>query len=227
MTNSKITHLGIIMDGNRRWAKKHGLIPLLGHKKGYETFLKVSDWCLVRGIKILTVWGFSTENWKRTKKEVNYLMDLARYALKKDVIKIHKKGVKMQFLGRLDELPKDLQKLINDAKELTKDNTKGILNTALNYGGQAEIIDAINHLIKDKVSKITPDIFQKYLYVPKMPPPNLIIRTSGEQRTSGFLLWQSPYSELYFSKALWPDFSEKDLDEALADFQRRQRRFGK
>lgn len=224
--STNINHLGIIMDGNRRWAKKHGLVPLLGHKKGYEKFLKVSDWCLARGIKILTVWGFSTENWKRPEKEVNYLMDIARHALKKDVYKIHKKGVKMQFLGRLNELPKDLQKLINDAEELTKDNTKGILNTALNYGGQAEIIDAINHLIKDKVSKITPDVFQKYLYDPKMPSPELIIRTSGEQRTSGFLLWQSAYSELYFSKALWPDFSENDLDEALADYQKRQRRFG-
>lgn len=215
------------MDGNRRWAKKHGLIPFLGHKKGYEKFLKVCDWCLARGIKILTVWGFSTENWQRPEKEVKYLMDIARHALKRDVHKIHKKGVKMQFLGRLNELPHDLQKLIHEAIELTKNNTRGVLNTALNYGGQAEIIDAIKHIIKEKISKITPQTFQQYLYDPNMPPPNLVIRTSGEQRTSGFLLWESAYSELFFSQALWPDFAEKDLDDALIDYHKRQRRFGK
>jgi len=227
MSNPILNHLGIIIDGNRRWAKEHGQLSVFGHKKGHENFLKFGDWCLARGIKVLTVWAFSTENWKRPKKEIDYLMKLLRLSLKKDIKSLHKKEIKIQVLGRLHELPRDIQKACQEAMALTKNNKKATLNIALNYGGQAEIIDAINKIIKDKVNKVTLEIFQKYLYDPEMSPPDLIIRTSGEQRTSGFLLWQSPYSELYFSKALWPDFSEKDLDEALADYQRRQRRFGK
>lgn len=221
-----LNHLAIIMDGDRRWAKSRGLPTLFGHKKGYGKILKAGDWCLERGIKVLTVFAFSTENWKRAKKEVDYLMALLKRGLEKDVLKMHKKGIKVQIIGRLSQLPADLQKSCQKAMALTKNNTKAILNIAINYGGQAEIIDAINRLIKNKIKNVTAKVFQEFLYDPKMPSPDLIIRTSGEQRTSGFLLWEAAYSELYFTKTYWPDFSEKDLDEALLDYQKRQRRFG-
>jgi len=214
------------MDGNRRWAKKRALPSLIGHKKGYEKILKVGDWCLEREIKVLTVWGFSTENWNRSKKEVSYLMDLMLEAVQTQTEKLHKKNIKMQILGRLHQLPLKLQQACDRAMKLTADNTKATLNLAINYGGQAEIIDAVNKALAHKVKEVTPEIFQQYLYDPQMPFPDLIIRTSGEQRTSGFLLWESAYSELYFCQNHWPDFSEKDLDQALADYQQRQRRFG-
>lgn len=226
MSKPILKHLGIIMDGNRRWAKKRGLPALLGHKKGYDKILKVGNWCLERNIEVLTVWAFSTENWKRSKKEVSYLMNLLRKGLERDVRNMHKKGIKIQILGRLKELPKDLQKICQETMKLTKNNKKAILNIAMNYGGQAEILDAVNQIIKDKVKKATPQTIQKYLYDPKMLAPDLIIRTSGEQRTSGFLLWEAAYSELYFPKVCWPAFSEKHLDEALVEYQKRQRKFG-
>ncbi len=226
MKKSKIKHLGIIMDGNRRWARQRGLPTLIGHKRGYNKVLKIGDWCLDRGVKILTLWAFSTENWDRSKAEVNYLMKLLEQAFTKDLQTFHKRGIKVQVLGRLHQLPKKLEKACYSAMELTKNNNKGILNVALNYGGQAEIIDAINKFIKAGIKKVTPEVFQKYLYDPKMPPPDLVIRTSGELRTSGFLLWEAAYSELYFTKKCWPAFTEKDLDKAFEEFNRRQRRFG-
>ncbi|OGY90073.1 MAG: di-trans,poly-cis-decaprenylcistransferase [Candidatus Komeilibacteria bacterium RIFCSPLOWO2_01_FULL_45_10] len=226
MQKPVLNHLGIIMDGNRRWAKSRGLPTLFGHKKGYEKVLKAGDWCLERGIKVLTVWAFSTENWKRAKKEVDYLMALLKRGLEKDVLTMHKKGIKVQTIGRLNQLPADLQKACQKAMTLTKNNAQAVLNIALNYGGQAEITDAVNQIIKKKIKNVTPKIFQEFLYDPKMSAPDLIIRTSGEQRTSGFLLWEAPYSELYFTQTCWPDFSEKDLDAALLDYQKRQRRFG-
>jgi undecaprenyl diphosphate synthase len=222
-----LRHLGIIMDGDRRWAKKRGLPTFFGHKKGYGKILKVGDWCLDRGIAVLTVFAFSTENWDRSKQEVSYLMDLLKIGLTKDIKVMHQKGIKVQIIGRLPELPKNLQEACAAAMELTKNNTKGILNIAINYGGQPEIIDGINKIIKEKVSKITQENFKNYLYDPAMPPADLIIRTSGEQRLSGFLLWQAAYSEFYFTNTLWPDFSEADLDKALEDYAGRVRRFGK
>lgn len=220
-------HLAIIMDGNRRWAKKRGLPSLFGHKKGYGKILKVGDWCLARGIKALTVFAFSTENWNRSKEEVGYLMNLLEQGLTNDITAMHQKGIRVRFLGRLNELPPVLQKLCHESMELTKNNTNATLNIALNYGGQPEIIDAVNKIIADKVKKVDEQSFVKYLYDPALLPPDLIIRTSGEQRLSGFLLWHSAYSELYFAKVLWPAFSEKDLDLALTDYASRQRRFGK
>jgi undecaprenyl diphosphate synthase len=181
---------------------------------------------LERDIKVLTVWAFSTENWDRSKKEIGYLMNLLRIGIKNEISQLHHKNVKVQILGRLKQLPDDLQKACLEVMELTKKNTRAILNIALNYGGQPEIIDAVNNLIRDGIKKVTPEILQEYLYDPKMPLPDLVIRTSGELRTSGFLLWESAYSELYFTKTYWPDFSENDLDEALLDYQKRQRRFG-
>ncbi|MFA6304954.1 MAG: polyprenyl diphosphate synthase [Patescibacteria group bacterium] len=227
MTKPILEHLAIIMDGNRRWAKKRGLPTLLGHKKGYGKMLQVGDWCFERGIKVLTVFAFSTENWNRSKAEVGYLMNLLKDGLTNDIKTFHKKGVKVQMIGRLHELPTDLQKLCYESMELTKNNTKAILNIALNYGGQPEIIDAVNKIIKDGIKKVSIENFSQYLYDPQMPPPDLIIRTSGEHRLSGFLLWPSAYSEFYFCQTLWPAFSEKDLDLALEDYASRQRRYGK
>lgn len=226
MSRPVLKHLAIIMDGNRRWAKKRGLPTLFGHKKGYGKILKVGDWCLDRGIKVLTVFAFSTENWNRSKEEVAYLFNLLRVGLGKDVETMHKKGIKVQILGRLYELPKDLQDACKKAMKLTEKNIKATLNILINYGGQPEIIDAVNKLIKEKIKKVTPEVLEKFLYDPGMPPPDLIIRTSGEYRTSGFLLWESAYSELYFCQKAWPAFAESDLDIALTEYQNRNRRFG-
>lgn len=234
MPKTKLNHLGIIMDGNRRWAKKKGLPSLIGHQKGYQTAINIADWCLKKNIKVLTLWAFSTENWNRTKKEIDYLMKLISQAIVEQADSLHSKNIRIQFLGRTNELSKTLQKLIQEITDQTKNNTRATLNIAFNYGGQAEIIDAVNKLIKNKAcswpgpgtKKVTADLIKKNLYDPKMPPPDLVIRTSGEMRTSGFFLWQSAYSELYFTKKLWPDFTEKDLDKAIKDFNNRQRRFG-
>ncbi|MDP2586693.1 MAG: polyprenyl diphosphate synthase [Candidatus Komeilibacteria bacterium] len=227
MNEPILKHLAIIMDGNRRWAKKRGLPSLFGHQRGYEKILKVGDWCLERGIKVLTVFAFSTENWNRSKEEVGYLMNLLKTGLTKDIKIMHQKGIRVKMIGRLTQLPKDLQKLCYDSMELTKNNTKATLNIALNYGGQPEIVDAVNQAIASGVKKVDEQSFAKFMYDPAMPLPDLIIRTSGEQRLSGFLLWHSVYSEMYFTKVLWPAFSEHELDKALEDFASRQRRYGK
>jgi len=221
-------HIGIIMDGNRRWARSRGLPTLQGHKKGYDKILKVGDWCLEEGVKILSVYAFSTENWNRSKKEVGYLMKLLKRGLETDIRKLHKKNIKVQILGRIKELSKDLQKAIKETKELTKNNTRGVLNICINYGGRPEIIDAIKKMIKDKISPIqlTEKLVANYLYTKAQPDPDMIIRTSGEQRLSNFLTWQSSYSELYFIKKHWPAFTKKDLQEAISEYSRRQRRFG-
>jgi len=226
MTKPVLHHLGIIMDGNRRWAKRRGLPTLIGHKKGYGKILKAGDWCLERGIKVLTVFAFSTENWDRSKEEVSYLMNLLREGLRRDIQVMHEKGIKVQILGRLHQLDKDLQKECQLAMELTKNNKKATLNIALNYGGQPEIADAVNQVIKSKLKKVDEKSLGKFMYDPNMPPLDLIIRTSGEQRISGFMLWHAAYSEFYFPQVCWPGFTEKDLDKALEDFSKRHRRFG-
>src|SRR3989344_1074258 len=222
-------HVAIIMDGNRRWAKKHHLPSVLGHKKGYEVFKKVGNWCLDRGINYLTVYAFSTENWERSKREVSYWFGLLQYALEREINDLHKKGIRFQVSGRIHELPAKLQKVISNAIELTRHNVRGVFTLAVNYGGRAEITDAIETLFKKypRVKRVTEKMFGDLLYHPELPDPDLIIRTSGEQRLSGFLLWQSAYSELYFTETLWPDFGEKDLDAALDDYAERKRRFGK
>lgn len=221
-------HLAIVMDGNRRWAKEHHLPSIFGHKKGYEVFKKVGNWCLDRGIKYLTVYAFSTENWQRSKKEVSYLFHLLQFALENEIQDLHRKGVRFEVAGRIHELPIKLQKVIADAVSLTKKNVRGIFTLAINYGGRSEILDAVQSVLDrhPRVKKITEKILRDSLYNRKTPDPDLIIRTSGEKRLSGFLLWQSAYSELYFTPTLWPDFGEKDLDKALDDFADRKRRFG-
>jgi len=231
MSSKKVPfHLGIIVDGNRRWAEKKGLPFFEGHRKGLNNVNKIGEWCRKRGIKILTVFVFSTENWNRSKKEVNYLMRLLGKALnKKNIRDLDQKGVKIRIIGQKERLPKFLQKRIKEAEELTKNNKERILNLAISYGGRPEIVQAVKSIIEKKIpaNKITEELINKNLWTVGLPEPDLIIRTGGVQRLSNFLTWQSIYSEFYFTKKYWPEFTEKDLDKAFLDYSRRQRRFGR
>jgi undecaprenyl diphosphate synthase len=223
-------HIAIIMDGNRRWAKSKGLPTLEGHRRGYNKVKEVGNWCKKKGIKVLTLWAFSTENWNRSKEEVDYLMRLFKHALsKKEVSGFNKNGIRLQIIGQKERLSKELQQLVKEAEEKTKNNKEGILNLAISYGGRPDILQAIQKIIEKKIpaEKISEEIVDRNLLTAGLPDPDLMIRTSGELRTSGFLIWQSAYSELYFSEKYWPDFAEKDLDRALEDYANRQRRFGK
>ena len=224
----KINHIAIVMDGNRRWAKKKGLPAFEGHRQGYDKLKKVGEWLLDRGVKIFTVYAFSTENWNRSKREVDYLMNLFRRALSKEIQEFNKRGIKLNVLGRISGLPKDLQKMADSAMKLTKNNRRGILNLCINYGGRMEIVDAVKNIVNQKIpaKKINEKTIENNLYFISQPDPDLIIRTSGEQRLSGFLTWQSVYSELYFTPVVWPDFSQKDLDKAIDWYYSRERRFG-
>lgn len=223
-------HLGIIIDGNRRWAKKRGLPSFEGHRRGLDRVNKIGEWCRKRGVKILTLYTFSTENWNRSKKEISFLMKLLSKALnRKNVKELHQRKIKLQVIGQKERLPRSLQQRIKEAEGLTQNNKEGILNLAISYGGRPEIVQAVKNIIKKKVpaSKITEDLINRNLWTADLPEPDLIIRTGGAQRLSNFLTWQSIYSELYFTKKYWPEFTEKDLDEALLDYSRRQRRFGR
>jgi len=219
-------HLGIIIDGNRRWARERGLPAFEGHRKGLAKVKELIKWSKERGVKILTLFVFSTENWKRTKREVNFLMKLAKSAIANNIKKLHKEGIKVRIIGQRERLPGFLQKTIAQAEELTKNNKEMVLNFALSYGGRAEITEAIKKIVKKKISpgKINENVVSQNLWTSDL---DLIIRTGKEQRISNFLIWQAAYSELYFCKKYWPAFTEKDLDEALADYAQRQRRFGK
>ena len=223
-------HLGIIMDGNRRWAKANGLPTLEGHRRGYDRVKKIGQWCKKRGIKVLTLWAFSTENWGRSKAEIDYLMNILKFALSKNEInQLHKDGIKVRVIGQKERLSKDLQKLIKETEGRTKNNKEGILNLAISYGGRADILQAIQKIVNKKIpaDQITEETIDQNLWTAGLPNPDLIIRTSGELRTSGFLTWESAYAELYFCQKHWPDFTEEDLDKAILDFQNRQRRMGK
>jgi len=221
-------HVGIIMDGNRRWARERNLPTLEGHLRGYEKMRQVPEWFFSRGVKILSVWAFSTENWQRSRTEVNYLMKLIKKALDEEIEEIHKKGYKILISGRIDELPGDLPESCAEVMAKTKNNKNGILNICLNYGGQAEIVDAIKKMVKNKISleQIHEGMVRKYLYHGELSDFDIIVRTSGEQRLSGFQLWQGVYSEIMFMKKYWPDFEESDVDLILEEYAGRQRRFG-
>jgi len=223
-------HLAIIIDGNRRWAKEKGLSSFLGHKKGYDNVEKIGEYCKKKGVKIMTFYAFSTENWKRSKTEVSYLMRLLGTALnKKNIDKFNKDKVRVKIIGQKERLPKILQKKVKEIEEATKDNKEFFLNLAISYGGRLEIVQAIKEIIKKKIplNKIDEELVNKHLWTEGMPYPDLIIRTSEEQRLSNFLTWQSAYSELYFIKKHWPDFTKKDIDKAFKDYSKRHRRFGK
>ena len=219
--------MGIIVDGNRRWAREKGLPVFEGHRKGLKTIEKAIIWSKKRGIKILTLFVFSTENWKRSTKEISCLMRLFKQAFgKKNIQKIHKEGIRVQVIGQKEKLAGTLQKLIKETEDLTKNNREMTLNFALSYGGRWEIVQAFKNILKKNIpaEEITEDVISQNLWTSDL---DLIIRTGKEQRISNFLIWQAAYSELCFFKKYWPDFTEKDLDEALLDFSCRQRRTGK
>ena len=222
-------HLGIIIDGNRRWARERGRPAFEGHRQGSKNVKKTIEWCKKRGIKILTFYVFSTENWQRAKTEVNFLMKLFYSVLTKEVKKLAKNGIQLRVIGQKERLSLRLQKAVKEAEDLTKNNKEMVLNIAISYGGRAEIVEAVKKIIRDKVpgDKIDEKLLGDYLWTAGLADPDLIIRTGGEKRLSNFLTWQSVYSELYFCDKYWPDFSEADLDSALADYNRRQKRFGR
>ncbi|WP_130891966.1 isoprenyl transferase [Fusobacterium ulcerans] len=219
------SHIAIIMDGNGRWAERRGLPRTLGHKEGAVALRKIITYAGEIGIKYLTVYAFSTENWRRSKDEVDALMFLFKTYLKNEEKNIMKNNVRFLVSGRKDGVSLPLLKAIKNLEDKSKDNTGLTLNIAFNYGGRAEIIDAVNSILKLKKDHIDEENFSKYLYS-DMPDPELLIRTSGELRISNFLLWQIAYSEIYITEALWPDFDEKELDKAIESYNGRDRRFG-
>jgi len=224
--NVKIpNHVAIILDGNGRWAKEKGKKRTEGHKAGYENLKKISKYILNRGTKILSVYAFSTENFKRPQEEVDFLMDLFMKGFNMDSGFFKKENIKVVFSGKRDNLRKDVLDAMDKMTEDTKDNTKGILNICLNYGGRAEIIDAVHKIIENNEENITEETFSKYLYN-DLPDVDLMIRTSGEVRISNFLLWQISYAELYFPKCYFPDFNEEEYEKALLEYTKRDRRFG-
>lgn len=219
-------HIAIIMDGNGRWATRRGLPRNLGHKAGIKAIEKTIDAMIKFQIPILSLFAFSTENWKRDKKEIDGIFSLVRDYISQNKEAFLKKGVRVLSMGDLSPFPEDLVTSLNDVQEKTKDNKRLILNLALNYGGRRDIVRAVNQVIQDKKSKIDEKEFEKYLYSYPLPDPDLVIRTSGEMRISNFMMYQLAYCELYFTPVLWPDFGEKDLKKAIKDFQKRERRFG-
>lgn len=224
----KPRHIGIIMDGNGRWAKKRFLPRRAGHSAGSRKFQDIARYCNKIGIECLTVYAFSTENWSRPKEEVDALMGIFRDYLK-DAKNFTDENIKVRFIGDRSVLEEDLQVLMQEAEEASADATGLILNIAINYGGHDEIVTAVNKALKShggNVSRITSADIEENLYTAGQPPVDLIIRPSGEYRLSNFLVWQSAYAELWFSDVLWPDFGPDDLDRAISDFGGRQRRFG-
>jgi len=223
-----LKHLAIIMDGNRRWAKERGMISSKGHAAGYDRLVQVGDWCLDRGIKVLTVFAFSTENWKRTQDEVGFLMDLLEKAFAEELMKFGDKGARIKVIGRRDNLRPSVLRAIEKAEEETKDNTRATFCICFNYGGRLEIVDACKKLVESGIpsDQIDEVAIQSAMYWPDMPDPDLIVRTSGEERMSGFLLWEGAYSEFYWCQKHWPDFDEAELDKALEAYSFRKRRFG-
>ncbi len=225
-------HIAIIMDGNGRWATKRGLPRAMGHRSGVESLRDIVKVCSSLGIRYLTVYAFSTENWKRPTEEVNILMDLLVEYLKKELKELHQNNVRIRAIGRTDELPEKASKALVDAQNYTENNTGLTLNLALNYGGRNEITDAVkligNDIAAGKLSpeSINEELISGYLYTAGIPDPDLLIRPSGELRISNFLLWQAAYSEFWYSPVLWPDFRRVHLLEAIIDYQSRQRRFG-
>jgi undecaprenyl diphosphate synthase len=222
-------HIGIIPDGNRRWARERNLPTFEGHRRGLEKIHMFPQWFFARGVKIVSVFGFSTENWSRAQDEVNYLMKLFKETIDTELENANEKGYRVVVSGRIDELPGDLPEAIINLMNVTKANTKGMLNILLNYGGRPELVDAVRKMIKNKITEeqVHEGMIGKYLYNSEvMTDPDIIVRTSGEMRISGFMLWHSAYSEFYFFKKHWPDFEDADADAILREFAERKRRFG-
>lgn len=226
-------HIGIIMDGNGRWAKKWGFLRNIGHKNGAKTVKKIIKYGAKIGIPYITLYAFSTENWNRPATEVNALMKLMSITLKKEIKNFIDNNIRLNFIGNIEDLPTEVKKEVIQAMELTKNGTKMTVTVALSYGSRNEITHAMKKIAEKvkqgeiKTEEIDEQLINKHLYTHDLPDVDLMIRTSGEQRISNFLLWQLAYAELYFTSALWPDFDEEGLAEAIYHFQNRERRFGK
>ena len=228
MEENRLNHIGIIMDGNRRWARSRGLPAILGHREGIKAVERTLIAAKELGIPCVSLYAFSTENWKRPKSEVLGLMGLLKYYLKLKLEELNKENARIRFAGDISALSEDIQEILLDSEQKTRNNDSMQLVVCLNYGGRQEILDAVNKMIGDRVSlPVTEDVFRQYLYLPDLPDPDLLIRTSGELRMSNFWLWQGSYSEYYFTDKYWPDFGKPDLEMAIADYYRRERRYGK
>lgn len=227
--NTNLKHIAIIMDGNRRWAKEKHLPSAMGHQKGVDSLRSTMRLFDKFGIKYLTVYAFSTENWNRKKEEVEFLMGLLAKTLLNELDDMHKENVRIRFLGDLTKLSKNLVDIVKNAENKTKDNTGVNLNIAFNYGSRDEITNALKAIIQEglKSEDITEDTISNHLYTKDIPDPDLLIRTGGEKRISNYLLWQLAYSEIYVTDAYWPEFDENELSKAIVEFEHRNRRFGK
>ena len=224
-------HVAVIMDGNGRWAQKRHLPRIAGHRSGTQSARTTIETCARLKIEALTLYAFSVENWRRPKTEIDFLMALLREYLRKEMPLIQKNNIRMRFLGRMDELPAGVQNDVRDAMEKTAGNKGMVLCVALNYGGRAEIVDAMNAILSERnghgtPNKVTEEQLSRHLYTEGLPDPDLLIRTSGEMRVSNFLLWQIAYAEIFVTETLWPDFNRARLLEALLEFQKRERRYG-
>lgn len=222
-------HLGIIMDGNGRWAKGRGMPRVAGHQAGVDNLRRILEHCVRREVKVLSIYAFSTENWGRPQEEVSGLMRLLGLAIQRQLNDLNKNGVRILHSGRMEGINPQLQKQILNALEVTRNNERITLNVAFNYGGRAEIVDAVRHLIQDGVrpEDLSEKLLSSYLYTANLPDPDLVIRTGGEWRLSNFLIWQAAYAEYYTTPTYWPDFDEVELDKALIEYNRRERRFGR
>lgn len=227
--STNLQHIAIIMDGNRRWAKEKFLPSAMGHQKGVDSLRSTMRLFDAYGIKYLTVYAFSTENWNRKKEEVEFLMGLLTKTLLNELDDMHKENVKITFLGNISQLNKNLIEIVNNAQEKTKNNTGVNLNIAFNYGSRDEITNAVKEILKKGINpeNITEQTISDHLYTKNIPDPDLLIRTGGEKRISNYLLWQLAYSELYVTDAYWPEFNDKELTKAIIEFENRNRRFGK
>ena len=224
-------HIAVIMDGNGRWAQKRHLPRVAGHRRGTQSARTTIETCARLHIEALTLYAFSVENWRRPKTEIEFLMQLLREYLRREMPLIQRNNIRMRFLGRADELPEGVQKDTREAVEATARNTGMVLSIALNYGGRAEIVDAMNAILAERNghgsgSAVTEEVLSRNLYTANLPDPDLLIRTSGEMRVSNFLLWQIAYAEIFVTETLWPDFNRAKLLEALLEYQKRERRYG-
>ena len=221
-------HVAIIMDGNGRWAANRGLPRLAGHEQGTSNIRRITQAAGELGIRYLTLWAFSTENWNRPPEEVSGIVRILGETLDRELEELHRQGAQLRHIGSLDGLPAPMRDAVIHAIELTRENDKLVLTLAFDYGGRQELISAIRRIVTDGVPPelIDDEMIARYLFTSELPDPDLIVRTSGEYRLSNFLVWQSAYSELYFSPVLWPEFGPEDLEDAVRDFGRRERRFG-
>ncbi|MBO5447612.1 di-trans,poly-cis-decaprenylcistransferase [bacterium] len=227
--DTDLKHIAIIMDGNRRWAKERNLPTMVGHKKGVDALKNTLRACNDFGVKYLTVYAFSTENWNRKQDEVDYLMELVAITLTNELAEMHNEGVQIRFIGDLSRFSEKLQKILENAINTTKNNTGVVLQIALNYGARDELTKAVKNIVASgiKAEDVTPDVISKHLYTAGVPDPDMLVRTGGEQRISNYLLWQIAYSEIIIESEFWPEFGKDLLAKSIQEFGRRQRRYGK